>query len=157
MLSGGRNGVALDERTVGSHGRHWAWAKGLEVGSARAARSTEMARGARAVERIDADAFKGDRLRRPGDWLVAFVADWCPFCREFVGRFASTDWGTHFQPLQGDVTDEESPLWETFHLEVVPTIVAFRDGVSVYRRDGRLGYGLEAADVAAIRAALAKL
>lgn len=44
-----------------------------------------------------------------------------------------------------DVTDLESPLWERFGLEVVPTLAAFRDGEVVLREDGRLGLGIESA------------
>jgi thiol-disulfide isomerase/thioredoxin len=106
------------------------------------------------MERLAADAFEGDHLRRPGTWAVAFLADWCPFCRAFAPKFDALAGGGSFHVARGDVTDEASPLWDVFHLEVVPTVVVFRDGVPGFRRDGQLGRGLSDTDLAAIRAEL---
>jgi thioredoxin 1 len=108
------------------------------------------------MERLDAAAFDGERLNRPGTWAVAFLADWCPFCRAFAPKFEALAAGGPYRIAEGDVTDEESPLWETFHLDVVPTVIVFRDGAAGCRRDGRLGHGLSDADVAAVRAELAR-
>ena len=54
----------------------------------------------------------------------------------------------------GDLTDEESALWDDFELNVVPTMVLFRDGEAVWRRDGIRRVGLNGADIDALRAAL---
>jgi thioredoxin 1 len=107
------------------------------------------------MERIGADEFDNDRLRRPGTWAIAFLADWCPFCREFEPEFErlAGDGASHL--AIADLTDEESPLWERFHVDVVPTVIVFRDGSATFRRDGRLGRGLGPADLTAIRADLA--
>jgi thiol-disulfide isomerase/thioredoxin len=107
------------------------------------------------MERIGADAFDGEKLRRPGPVAVAFLADWCPFCRAFESQFRALEGGVPFALLEGDVTDEESPLWETFHLDVVPTLVGFRDGAVVFRADGVLGQGLSERDLNALRRGLA--
>jgi thioredoxin 1 len=106
------------------------------------------------MERLGADAFEGDHLRRSGTWAVAFLADWCPFCRAFAPKFDALAGGGSFQVARGDVTDYDSPLWETFHIEVVPTVVVFREGVPGFRRDGVLGRGLSDTDLAAVRAEL---
>ena len=110
--------------------------------------------GADGVERLPAQAFDGDRLARPGTWAVAFVADWCPFCRRFRPEFEALPGPVGFRRGWGDVTDLESPLWDSFHLEVVPTVVAFRDGAVVFRIDGVAGVGLGPADLDALRQAL---
>jgi thiol-disulfide isomerase/thioredoxin len=107
------------------------------------------------VDRLGAEAFQGDRLQRPGTWAVAFLADWCPFCRAFAPKFDALAGGGSYQIARGDVTDYDSPLWDAFHLEVVPTVVVFREGVPGFRRDGQLGRGLSDADLAAIRGELA--
>jgi thioredoxin 1 len=106
------------------------------------------------MERIGPDAFDGDRLRRPGTWVVGFLADWCPFCRSFAPRLEGLGDRASLHVAMADLTDEENPLWERFNVEVVPTVVVFRDGTVSFRRDGRLGRGLGPADLQAIRAAL---
>jgi thioredoxin 1 len=103
------------------------------------------------VERVTAAAFDGRRLRRAGVIVVAFLADWCPFCRAFRPEFGRLAPGPEdYGLLVADVTSMESPLWEAFDLEVVPTVVVFRDGKVVGRRDGVAGVGLGSADLEAI-------
>ncbi len=95
------------------------------------------------VERVDASAFDGRRLRRRGAVAVAFSADWCPFCRAFLPEFAqaaSREADLGF--LVADLTSMASPLWEQFEIEIVPTLLLFRDGAPVARRDGVAGEGL---------------
>lgn len=41
-----------------------------------------------------------------------------------------------------DISDYENPLWETFRIGVVPTIIIFKEGKAVFRKDGVLGRGL---------------
>lgn len=41
-----------------------------------------------------------------------------------------------------DISDIEDPLWETFSINVVPTIIVFKDGRAIFRKDGILGRGL---------------
>ena len=100
------------------------------------------------MERLGPAAFTAEGLDRPGAWTIAFLAAWCPFCREFYeefARYAATHPGRY---AIGDVTDMDSPLWERFRLDVVPTVIAFRDGRPVVRIDGVLGRGLTATDLA---------
>jgi thioredoxin-like negative regulator of GroEL len=106
------------------------------------------------MERLGADAFTGERLNRSGTWAIAFLADWCPFCRAFEPKFAALEGTGSFEIAKGDLTDENNPLWETFHVDVVPTIVAFRDGAAIFRKDGRLGRGLGTKDLKALTDAL---
>jgi thioredoxin 1 len=96
------------------------------------------------VEKLDARAFQKDRLLRDGTWVVAFVADWCPFCRSFLPTFARLDGEPGFRTAIGDVSDEVSPLWDDLRIDVVPTLVVFQDGRPIHREDGLLGRGLPA-------------
>lgn len=41
-----------------------------------------------------------------------------------------------------DLSDMDDPLWETFDIKVVPTIIVFKEGQAVFRKDGILGRGL---------------
>jgi thioredoxin 1 len=104
------------------------------------------------LERVGIEAFDGRRLRRTGTWAIAFLADWCPFSREFAPSFAALE-GGGFRIAVADLTDEESPLWERFEIEVVPSVVVFREGVSVFRADGRLMEGLGPQDLASVHSA----
>jgi thioredoxin 1 len=73
---------------------------------------------------------------------VLFTAEWCPFCRQFEPIFQSAKESSDFKKGVVDLTDEENPLWEVFDVRVVPTIVVFREGNQVLRKDGVLGRGL---------------
>lgn len=109
---------------------------------------------ARRLNRIGPEAFEGERLQRAGAVAVAFLADWCPFCRAFEPEFASLA-TPHGRALAvADLTDLDSPLWDRFAIEVVPTVVVFRDGRTILRRDGVAGQGLGSADLRAIEQAL---
>lgn len=94
------------------------------------------------IEKVGTEAFSGERLDRPGIWAVAFLADWCPFCEQFAPAFASLRVRT-VRLLVADLTDVDSPLWDRFRIEVVPTVVVFRDGVATARYDGRAGEGID--------------
>ncbi len=41
-----------------------------------------------------------------------------------------------------DLSNDDDPLWDTFGIETVPTLIVFKDGEIILRRDGRPGRGL---------------
>jgi thiol-disulfide isomerase/thioredoxin len=106
--------------------------------------------------RLGEGEFDGPRLRRDGVWGVAFLADWCPFCRTFAPRFQSLEGAGPYSLAVADLTDEEGPLWDRFEIGVVPTVAVFRDGVLAFRRDGQLGRGLSERDLGDLREELAR-
>jgi thioredoxin reductase (NADPH) len=106
------------------------------------------------LETLDPDAFEGSRLRRAGRWAVVFDAEWCPFCQAFLPVFSGASMDPSIHRARADLTDVESPLWDLFRVEVVPSVLAFRDGEVVARADGRQGEGLEETDLAPIRESL---
>jgi thiol-disulfide isomerase/thioredoxin len=93
--------------------------------------------------------FHGARLDRFGMWVVAFLADWCPFCRSFGPRLFAIS-GQGFEVAWADVSRADSPLWDVFEIEVIPTVIIFRNGSVVLRVDGRFGEGLDTPDLAEI-------
>jgi thioredoxin len=105
------------------------------------------------TEILRADSFARDRLLRDGTWIVAFLADWCPFCQRFLPTFSALPPQKGFRLAVGDVTAEESPLWDDLHLDVVPTVLVFHEGRVVFRVDGILGAGLPPGGMDAARAA----
>jgi len=106
------------------------------------------------MELLGPEAFEGQRLLRPGMWVVNFSAAWCPYCEEFLPTFASLEGAGGIRIAIGDLTDVDSPLWDRFELTVTPTLIAFRDGTVVFRADGRRGIGLGPDAVRGAQAAL---
>jgi len=50
--------------------------------------------------------------------------------------------GKRVQWAKVDISDDDNPLWEMFGISIVPTVVVFKDGQPVFRRDGVQGRGL---------------
>jgi thioredoxin 1 len=86
--------------------------------------------------------FDGKRLKKGGTLAVLFAAEWCPFCRRFSPIFESVLTEKGMPVTLVDLSDLGNPLWETFDIEVVPTVMVFKDGELIYRMDGVLGQGL---------------
>ena len=86
--------------------------------------------------------FDGKRLKKTGTLAVLFAAEWCPFCRRFSPIFESALTERGLPAALADMSDLGNPLWETFDIQVVPTVMVFKDGELIYRMDGVLGQGL---------------
>jgi len=106
------------------------------------------------LPRVGPEAFDGSELRRGGRVAVAFLADWCPFCRAFEPDFAELAKGLPGGYLVADLTAHETPLWERFAIETVPTVIVFQDGRAVLREDGTLGEGLDPVSLRRVAAAM---
>ena len=46
-----------------------------------------------------------------------------------------------------DLSDFDNPLWETFDIRVVPTVIVFKEGQVAFRKDGIFGRGLAKGDM----------
>ena len=91
--------------------------------------------------RINQDNFDLDVfLNHKGKTVVIFSADWCPYCVSFFNNWS--EYGGVEDVCIADITDVESELWDSFDIEVVPTMAVFEDGVLVKRWDGQLQRGL---------------
>jgi thioredoxin len=88
------------------------------------------------------DDFNDEFPRNRGTLAVLFLASWCLFCKRFLPVFqaAAEKAGIAWAPM--DISDDSNPLWEIFSIRVVPTIIIFKEGKAVFRRDGILGRGL---------------
>ena len=94
------------------------------------------------------DDFSGAKLIDSRDVLAVFCASWCPFCRAFLAIFESIMMKrTKPNGALVDISDENNPLWETFKVNIVPTLVGFRDGATIVRRDRIAGVGLGISDL----------
>jgi thioredoxin-like negative regulator of GroEL len=111
-------------------------------------KSQSRPRAARAAStRLQLSDFDGNRLNAPGSLAVLFHATWCPYCRTFYPEFQRAFDGARFPWAEVDISDFDNPLWETFGINVVPSIILFKDGRAVFRRDGVQGRGLSKRDI----------
>jgi hypothetical protein len=46
-----------------------------------------------------------------------------------------------------DADDPDESLWDDFSIKIVPTLIVFKDGKSIFRRDGKSGTGLRMSDL----------
>jgi len=69
----------------------------------------------------------------PGRTAVLFEADWCGYCRRFRHHYKRLREGWIV-----DISDEDDPLWDTYRIHVVPTVLVFEGGEPVARWEGVL-------------------
>jgi thioredoxin 1 len=99
------------------------------------------------ITELKASDFQGQTLKREGTLAVLFVATWCPFCVRFQPAFEeAAKEGKIFWALT-DLSEDDNVLWDTFHIHTVPSIVVFKNGEAVYRKDGVRGRGLSQNDL----------
>jgi thioredoxin-like negative regulator of GroEL len=70
------------------------------------------------------------------------VANWCGFCRRFYPEFETAMKNKAIEWALVDISDFDNPLWETFDVSVVPSVLVFKKGELVSRKDGVQGRGL---------------
>lgn len=89
------------------------------------------------------------RLSAGEKTAVLFIEPWCPFCHQFLPEFIefAGEENGRFRCLAVRLEDGDDPLYETFAIEVVPTVILFDGTVPVSRLDGVLGVGLDAGDL----------
>lgn len=87
--------------------------------------------------------FDGTKLSKSGTIAVLFTASWCPFCRMFAPIFELRLREKGIEGALVDLSDYDNPLWDSFGVEIVPTVIVFREGEAVLRKDGIPGVGLE--------------
>ena len=92
---------------------------------------------------LNIDDFEGERLKVPKPIAVLFQAQWCPFCIEFIPIFESFLAQENLPFGIVDISDLSNPLWETFRIEIVPSVLLFNSGKVIHRNDGIRGQGLD--------------
>lgn len=105
------------------------------------------------MRRLSPEDFEGVSLKLKAPTGVLFYAEWCPFCIEFNPYFEAVR-PKGFELALADISDEDNPLWDDFEIKVVPTLIAFKEGKAVWRKDGVLSQGLREEDLKDMVAAL---
>jgi len=92
---------------------------------------------------LSTDNFDGTEILDSRNILALFYAAWCPFCRTFLATFGESMQGRD-DPVAAlvDISDMNNPLWERFNVEIVPTLIGFKGGRILVRKDGVAGVGL---------------
>ena len=90
--------------------------------------------------------FKGRQLQRQGKVLVFFYAAWCPFSRAACLETDCIRNPGSYDSYAVDLSDEENPLWEDLRIGIVPTLVGYRDGEEIFRKEGARMAGLKRPD-----------
>ena len=95
------------------------------------------------MKMLTVNDFEGPNLKDARPIAVLFEAEWCPFCREFTVIF---EWlrQSRVPSALVDLSDLDNPLWETFSIAIVPTVLIFNSGNVIQRYDGVAGQGLNA-------------
>lgn len=111
---------------------------------------------------VQKDEFENQILKSKGPHLVLFAADWCGYCRRFLGIISEYK-GDESSITSGDnsitvvnIDSGDGSLWETFKVDLVPTLVVFSNGQQIFRRDAKPMVGLRQNDLEdALKAAAA--
>ena len=75
--------------------------------------------------------------------IALFYSSWCPFCKSFLPTFnkhAAKKDSDIF--IQVQIDEDENPMWETYFLDAVPSIIIFENGKISRRLDCQRGLGL---------------
>jgi thioredoxin 1 len=84
------------------------------------------------------------------DIIVLFYSTWCPFCRSFQPVFDKyAEKADSAVYVKVPLDEDENPMWETYSIDAVPTILLFRDGQVSKRLDCERGVGLNEAKFSA--------
>jgi thioredoxin-like negative regulator of GroEL len=73
--------------------------------------------------------------------LVLFYASWCPFSQRFLPIFEKFTENSE-NNMRRVLTDEINSCKKNYSIEVVPTVIFFKNGKIAKRLDGILGRGL---------------
>ena len=82
-----------------------------------------------AITKLTIDNFKANVLERDKPALVEFSAPWCTYCRRIGPAMKKVAEQYADTMLIGEINiDEQEALTEEYKVEVIPTLMIFKDG-----------------------------
>lgn len=94
------------------------------------------------MSKTDADYDLDLMLQSNQKVFVLFYASWCPFSIRFLPIFEKFA-EDKTQSCMQVKTDDKATLCEQYSIDVVPTVVFFKNGKAAKRLDGIQGVGLD--------------
>jgi thioredoxin 1 len=88
-----------------------------------------------------------DLSESPAPQMVLFAANWCGYCSRFLGIVRGREAEAGIRMNVVDVDDPDESLWDDFRIKLVPTLVVFKSGEQIFRRDAIPGIGLRSQDL----------
>lgn len=85
-------------------------------------------------------------LKSEKEVYVLFYASWCPFCQKFLPVFKKFAENKTLSSMMIEA-DERADLSSEYSIEVVPTVLLFKEGRIIRRLDGVQGEGLTEAQL----------
>ena len=79
-----------------------------------------------------------NEIQRRKAAIVLFYATWCGYCARIKPTFETISKNDNREFVLVDISNEDSPLWDEFEIEVVPTIIQFKNGIPGKRISGVL-------------------
>src|SRR5512136_381862 len=95
---------------------------------------------------MDADALDRMRSERK-NFFILFTASWCSYCATLEKELESAP--ADFRLYEMDISDESSPAWDEYDIQVVPTSLFFKGGKELSRKVASLS-GLRIKDIRAL-------
>jgi len=90
----------------------------------------------------DENKFHEKILENKTPTVVMFYTNYCYFCGKFKPIFKEYSNSSKYHLTEVDITDDDNPLWDKFGIDAVPTVIAFKDGKILGRRDAEHGIGI---------------
>ncbi len=93
------------------------------------------------MSKVSVESGLEEMLKSKSKVVVLFYASWCPFSQRFLPKFEKYSKSKPENCLQ-IVTDDKPRLCDKYEVDVVPTVLIFKNGKVTKRLDGAAGIGL---------------
>jgi len=94
------------------------------------------------MSKTDVDYGLDHMLKSKDKIFILFYASWCPFSQSFLPMFEKFA-EDKTQSCIRVKTDDKATLCEEYSIDVVPTVIFFKNGKVARRLDGLPGVGLD--------------